>query len=44
MNYSTSDISSHMHGLISEAPFMKKRSVFGVTLHAANTEHSKNKN
>jgi hypothetical protein len=40
MNNSTSDISNHIHGFdIGSRVFFKKRSVFGVTLHAANTEH-----
>ncbi len=42
MKNSTSDVSSHIRGLIPEVEFfLKKRSVFGVTLHAANTEHKK---
>jgi hypothetical protein len=40
MKNSTSDISSHIRGFdIGSRIFFKKRSVFGVTLHAANTEH-----
>ena len=40
MNNSTSDISNHIRGFdIGSRIFFLKRSVFGVTLHAANTEH-----
>ncbi len=40
MNNSTFDIRSHIRGFdIGSRFFFKKRSVFGVTLHAANTEH-----
>jgi hypothetical protein len=40
MNNSTFDISSHICGFdIGSRFFFKKRSVFGITLHAANTEH-----
>jgi hypothetical protein len=44
MNESTSDIRNHIHGfdIGSTIFFSKKRSVFGVTLHAANTKHKKN--
>ena len=42
MNNSTFDISSHIRGFdIGSRFFFKKRPVFGVTLHAANTEHKK---
>jgi hypothetical protein len=43
MTNSTSDIRNHIHGfdIGSTIFFKKKRSVFGVTLHAANTEHKK---
>jgi hypothetical protein len=40
MHNSTSDISNHICGFdIGSRIFFKKRSVFGVTFHAANTEH-----
>jgi hypothetical protein len=40
----SSHISNHMHGfdIGSTIFFFKKRSVFGVTLHAANTKHKQN--
>ena len=42
MNNSTFDISNHIRSFdIGSRIFFKKRSVFGVTLHAANTEHKK---
>ena len=42
MNNSPSDISNHIHGFdIGSRIFFLKKSVFGVTLHAANTEHKK---
>ena len=43
MNNSTSDISNQIRGFhIGSTIFLyKKRSVFGVSLHAANTEHKK---
>ncbi len=42
MNNSTSDISNQIRGFdIGSTIFFLKRSVFGVSLHAANTEHKK---
>jgi hypothetical protein len=42
MNNSSSVISNHIRGFdIGSNIFFLKRSVFGVTLHAANTEHRK---
>jgi hypothetical protein len=42
MNNSTSDISNQIRGFdIGSTIFFKKRSMFGVSLHAANTEHKK---
>ena len=42
MNNSTSDISNQIRGFdIGSTIFFKKRSAFGVSLHAANTEHKK---
>jgi hypothetical protein len=42
MNNSTSNISNKIRGFnIGSTIKKKKRSVFGVSLHAANTEHKK---